>query len=214
MTNYRVMADRSEGKSRFCSRTSMCCLGIYRSLLPCWRFSIVVSSLLFFFLVASLSEEGRLYLWHPQHPSNLWCQSPCGLWYMIAWFLQDRTASAKRKLHSWPHVIFSISSCFRYFCLFVFTFIIIVLCSSSYYVFLLLLFFSVASLSGEGGLYLWHPQNPLNLWCQSPCGLWYMIAWFLQDRKASAKRKLHSWPHVIVLNISLRSVGLFIWYFI
>ncbi len=65
-----------------------------------------------------------------------------------------------------------------------------------------------------GGVYLWHPPNPLNLWCQSPCGLWYMIAWFVQDRKAGSKRKLHSWPHVIVLNINLRSVVLFIWSFI
>ena len=61
---------------------------------------------------------------------------------------------------------------------------------------------------GKGGLYLWHSPNPLNLWCQSPCGLGYMIAWFLQDRKASAKRKLHSWPHVIFFNIHLLSVFL------
>ena len=71
-----------------------------------------------------------------------------------------------------------------------------------------MLFLLVASFSGEGGLYLWHSPNPLNLWCQSPCGLGYMIAWFLQARKASAKRKLHSWPHDIFFNIHVLSVFL------
>ena len=74
---------------------------------------------------------------------------------------------------------------------------------------LLLLFVSssllLLSLSGGGGLYLWRPQNPLNLWCQGPCGLWYMIARFLQDLRVRAKWTLHSWLHVIFLNIHLLS---------